>query len=375
MCTATCQIETGWACSKPGRPCTPVCGDGLVRGTEQYDDHNRINGDGCDNTCSPTGCGNGIKTRAEQCDDGNTANSDGCESNCTRSPGLRSTPDAVVLPVRPLNVALTARTSSVNKTVSVTVRNGVAVRGEPVRNVQLTADPGTCPAGMLASQPDFDNVTPGLRNSWPLASGASKIAKVPLAINRSQFAGAYNKKAPVRCTLTFTASIVPAPSDPDPSTSNNVAILEVSVTDSTHPTVPVPHETYIKSVAPLAIWLTGSPVTRKVALTVGNGDVGETAGHAVTVTAADGTCPPGSVGVVDLNTLTAGSQPTGTVKGGMTQSGSLPVTISPTAFTSLSGKAPARCVAQLSVTGPSGDTEGTNNTTQLIIDVVDRNDY
>ncbi len=69
-CSATCQVEAGWACSNPGRPCTAICGDGLVRGTEQCDDHDRINGDGCDNTCSSTGCGNGIKTRGEQCDDG-----------------------------------------------------------------------------------------------------------------------------------------------------------------------------------------------------------------------------------------------------------------------------------------------------------------
>jgi cysteine-rich repeat protein len=59
-----------------------VCGDGHVAGTEQCDDGNGVDGDGCDNNCKTTACGNGVITAGETCDDGNTTNGDGCDSNC-----------------------------------------------------------------------------------------------------------------------------------------------------------------------------------------------------------------------------------------------------------------------------------------------------
>ena len=63
---------------------TASCGDHVVnQGTEQCDDGNSVNGDGCDNNCTFTACGNGIQTLGEACDDGNTINDDGCDSNCT----------------------------------------------------------------------------------------------------------------------------------------------------------------------------------------------------------------------------------------------------------------------------------------------------
>ena len=62
----------------------PTCGDGTVnQATEQCDDGNQVNGDGCDTNCTPSGCGNGIVDPGEVCDDGNTVNGDGCDSNCT----------------------------------------------------------------------------------------------------------------------------------------------------------------------------------------------------------------------------------------------------------------------------------------------------
>lgn len=54
--------------------CASICGDGEVGvgttgfGTEECDDGNRVNGDGCDSDCTITGCGNGITTPGEYCD-------------------------------------------------------------------------------------------------------------------------------------------------------------------------------------------------------------------------------------------------------------------------------------------------------------------
>ena len=63
------------------------CGNGVQTGTELCDDGNTVNGDGCDNNCTPTGCPNGIQTGAEVCDDGNPANGDGCSTTCVNEPG------------------------------------------------------------------------------------------------------------------------------------------------------------------------------------------------------------------------------------------------------------------------------------------------
>jgi cysteine-rich repeat protein len=58
------------------------CGDGVIDGSEECDDSNLIDGDGCDSNCSTTACGNTILTAGEQCDDGNLADGDCCSSGC-----------------------------------------------------------------------------------------------------------------------------------------------------------------------------------------------------------------------------------------------------------------------------------------------------
>ena len=84
------------------RVSTVVCGDGVVQGTEECDDGNRMNGDGCDaQVCEDpvpgfesyyvckfcvngvVGCGDGDLDGGEQCDDGNLFIGDGCSSDCT----------------------------------------------------------------------------------------------------------------------------------------------------------------------------------------------------------------------------------------------------------------------------------------------------
>jgi cysteine-rich repeat protein len=67
-------------CRRSPRTC---CGDGIVGGSEQCDDGNATDGDGCDSNCTRSGCGNGVKDPGEDCDDGNLVDGDGCDSNCT----------------------------------------------------------------------------------------------------------------------------------------------------------------------------------------------------------------------------------------------------------------------------------------------------
>ncbi|MBY0276059.1 hypothetical protein K2Z84_11995 [Candidatus Binatia bacterium] len=67
----------------PTVPCQLTCGDGILDPGEACDDHNVVNGDGCDANCTVTACGNGVVTAGEACDDGNLVGGDGCRANCT----------------------------------------------------------------------------------------------------------------------------------------------------------------------------------------------------------------------------------------------------------------------------------------------------
>lgn len=66
-----------------------ICGDGKKEGTEQCDDGNTNNNDGCSNACRLPVCGNGIREGNEECDDGNNRNGDACTSLC-RNAGVNS---------------------------------------------------------------------------------------------------------------------------------------------------------------------------------------------------------------------------------------------------------------------------------------------
>ncbi len=128
-CSSECQIEEKSICEGPkdGKHNCHVfkCGDGLVdtinSDSEECDDSNILNGDGCSDVCkvesgwdcedgaarwgaigqpgvqvsSRSGsvckrkelCGDGFRVKNEQCDDGNTADGDGCSSSCSVEDG------------------------------------------------------------------------------------------------------------------------------------------------------------------------------------------------------------------------------------------------------------------------------------------------
>jgi len=112
-CPGDCKtVEPGYRCIVPGRPCTPICGDGEVKGGETCDDGNRDPGDGCSQFCltepgwdCSTGvcvrragndggaevqppvlyCGDEIVSGAEECDWGlaNGAVDSNCSVDCS----------------------------------------------------------------------------------------------------------------------------------------------------------------------------------------------------------------------------------------------------------------------------------------------------
>lgn len=60
----------------------PVCGNGVVEGSEMCDDANDDETDGCTTECRIPGCGDAVIQPGEMCDDGNKSDSDDCLNNC-----------------------------------------------------------------------------------------------------------------------------------------------------------------------------------------------------------------------------------------------------------------------------------------------------
>jgi len=93
-----CAHQNGSGDDDDGSNSPPGCGDGMISGTEQCDDGNTADGDGCAHDCTLEGgitpsCGDGILEAGEGCDDHNTVGGDGCSAVCQpESSGLPCTP-------------------------------------------------------------------------------------------------------------------------------------------------------------------------------------------------------------------------------------------------------------------------------------------
>jgi cysteine-rich repeat protein len=82
LALCACDVRTG--SRLPDDDVTEGCGDGTVDADEVCDDGNRLDGDGCNASCSSDeSCGNGVLDIGEACDDSNQAAADGCSADCT----------------------------------------------------------------------------------------------------------------------------------------------------------------------------------------------------------------------------------------------------------------------------------------------------
>lgn len=100
-CSAECALSAGWACPVPGLDCQAArCGDGILAGQEECEFEGAAPPAGCsttcriqqgydcdplNRTCAATLCGNSRTERGEQCDDGNDLPYDGCY-HCRKEP-------------------------------------------------------------------------------------------------------------------------------------------------------------------------------------------------------------------------------------------------------------------------------------------------
>ncbi len=290
----------------------------------------------------------------------------------TPTGGPSTANDAVVVPPRPLNINIPAGTISVFKTLKVKVTNGNASGSFGVR---LMVTDGTCPSGTVAGLPDFDNRVPGDQDTVDIDAGRSKRAVVKLMFPHYRF-DSTSRRSPVRCRLAVQTVAAVQP-NVDPRPQNDALELEVNVIDRNDSPQTAVYQSVIESAKPkrITIGRNRASVTKTVPIKVTNGDLFDAAGHAITVTASDGDCPAGTVGTVDFDSKTAGSQNSVGVPTASRRTGKLKITVNAADFTTARRKSPGRCTATLTAAGPGGDIDPSNDVTRLVIDVVDRNDF
>jgi hypothetical protein len=286
--------------------------------------------------------------------------------------------DSVVLTFDPIEVSIPVGNDPFTSNITVQVKNADVnpVREDPGHQIRLVATDGDCPQGTVTGQPDFDRGAEGVQDTTLVAGGTPATAIAQVTVSRDMFAP-FDHRTPTRCTLWFFASEASGDSE-DPTPDNNAYAVNLDVTDSADPVGQTGDEFWVESMKPVAIKIPPGQasvsqqikpsVHRSSSIPAGSSDMD------VTVSASDGDCPPGTVGYVDFDRRQAGHQSQFLLRRGKRARGVLGLTIRADAFTSPSNDSPRRCTALITATG-QGDTDPSNNTTRLVIDVTDRNDF
>lgn len=316
-------------------------------------------------------CGNDSLETGEVCDGtDDLACVGGCQSDCTCP-----SHDAVVLPLKPLKLKVpVGMPGTATKKVKIKVVNGDLHPGAD--SIQLAASTGDCPPGVSITTPDFN--PPSLDDSVNLGSGASAKAVATVTVSSDAFT-VLSRKALRRCTLLLTASTVET-GNLDPRPSNDSVPLEINVVDAndTVQNTSPDHESYVLSVKPLkvAIGAGSASALKKTKVGLGNADILPAAdsGDNITLGVDVSACPGVSVATLDADKGTDGNQSSVPVDGGKVKKGLVELSFS-ASITTPSAVSPYRCIATLTATGPSDpDPDTTNNETQLVIDIIDKND-
>jgi YVTN family beta-propeller protein/cysteine-rich repeat protein len=305
-------------------------------------------------------CGNSTIEPGEGCDDGNVAGGDGCSSNCYNER------ESIISPVKPVSFRIPSGNTAGSATVKVKIRNGS----------DTTQSIAVLPTTSCAGGYTYSNLGTQFINQ-PVSVEPGKTAKGIVTvgiINNPNFQ--LNALAPIRCTYTLTATAQPNEFTVDLTPSNNVALLEVDIFDDNQPDMSTVHETKILPIKPVKMKIKpgAASASKTVKFKVGSADYlpspEPASSHSVSVTGADATCPPLTVGPA-----TIGGSASAGVEGGDTESGEVTVTIAAADVSSPSKTTPARCAATLTAVGPPGDSMSSNDTANIVIDISDLNDF
>jgi len=299
---------------------------------------------------------------------------DGCEADCT----LPEIHDSVLFSIKPIHIRLPSGPEPTTRNLVLQVQNADVLpeRETPGHVMRLSGSDGDCPAGTLSRMPDFEAGIGGVQDTKQVDGGLPATALADLTVSRATFAPV-DRRVPVRCTLWFTVTAVPE-NLYDPTPDNNVVAVELNVYDKDARILQTEDEVFIQSLAPELVKIPRGQTERvervkPTILRAGKRTL-EDAGMDVVVTAGDGDCPKGTIGIADFDRRTAGTQNSMVLRRGKRARGALALVVRSDAFTSETDESPRRCTAVLSIAG-AADTDPSNNTTRLVVDVIDRTDY
>jgi hypothetical protein len=288
---------------------------------------------------------------------------DGCDPNCAPPQ------DAMVSVPEPVRVVIGRRRDSAGRHLSVVVRDLDGV-GAASQRVRLVASDGDCPAGTVESVDFGPAAAASGADTVDLTAGDSAEADIAVRVFSSDF-DTPSRRAPARCAITL-AAVVDGGADPTPA--NNQARVELNIHDRGDAAPLATVDPFFLSVEPLAATIArgSSSASPMVRLRFGVEGPGDAAHTQLRIIAEDGTCPPGTAGLVDVDPATPGAQDSGPVPAGKRRRGLLPLHLASASFDTPT--APERCsvILSLTYTGSGGDV--TNDMTVLPVTVDDAND-
>jgi hypothetical protein len=166
-----------------------------------------------------------------------------------------------------------------------------------------------------------------------------------------------DRRVPARCTLWFSVAAVPEDLY-DPTPDNNVVAVELNVYDDDAKILDTEDEVLIQSVSPTLVKIPRgqTSVIEQVKPTIlrAGKKVLEDAGMDVIVTAGDGDCPKGTIGITDFDRCAAGTQNRMVLRRGKRARGMLALVVRGDAFASTTDESPRRCTAVLTISGARG---------------------
>jgi cysteine-rich repeat protein len=158
-----------------------ICGDENVDASEQCDDGNTVDGDGCGHSCKIEACGDGLVQfgRGEQCDDGNATDDDGCSSTCYADPFV------TVAPVK-ISADMTCTTSVANAARKIALDSSgnvyAVMKCGTSAYVVVSNDRGASYSAPLDLSVDLPDA-PVTVSQVAVASGPSGVAYVGMMLN------------------------------------------------------------------------------------------------------------------------------------------------------------------------------------------------
>ena len=337
----------------PNATATPTvtrCGDGAVQGTEECDDGNQIDGDGCDTNCTRTRCGNGIVSTGEECDDGNTVSGDGCDFQCRiehcgngRAEGNEECDDGN---------QIEGDGCDSNCTLS-RCGNHIVANGEECDDGNTLGGDGcdfechieSCGNGRVDvfEECDDGNLVDG--------DGCDSNCRVTRCGNGVRTAGEEcddgNQRNSDGCDNQCRIEVCGNGRLEGDEQCDDGNRVDGDPCRANCRIAPV-HDSAIASVRPVRVLLrkTRPTVAKRITAHVSNADIlptPERPGHLVQLLASDGTCPPGTVLGADFESGAAGNQDIALVKGGRSAVAHVTIVVSTTAFPNLTRDTPQTC--------------------------------